>query len=196
MADYSSPHPGISPEDNPIMQVVDEGADPSGPPRHGDSVFDQYKPIAPKIVMHDDGLPLPVYPEIDSEQTYAPPLSPETLVCMAQEPSPEFGRPGAIPKCKFYARQLCREPGAIDRPIIERWCLHEAQRGLNGAAFSLRDTEVPFCELRVPPDPKSEFCMDKVDARKIEQGKDRRVYPVFKTLADLEAGRTSVKDED
>lgn len=195
MADYLGPHPGISPDDNPIMQVIDEGADPTGPPRHGDSVFDQYKPIAPKMIMHEDGMPMPVYPDIDSEQTHAAPLSPESLVCMAQQPSPEFNRHESLPKCKYYARQLCREPGAIDRPIIERWCLHEAQRGLNGAAFSLRDTEVPFCELRDPPDPRSEFGMDYIDAKKVELGKERKTYPVFRTLEDLQAGRTKVEDD-
>lgn len=191
---YPGPHPGVDPEDNPIMQVVREGEDPTGPPRHGDSVFDQYVPMPSKIATGPDGLPMEVWPELGPYDAMPPALAPETLTCMKQPPSEAY--PDGMPKCKHYRRQITREPLAIDRPIIERWCVHEAQRGLNGAALSLRDTEVPACELRDPPDPKCEQYLDHVDDVKIKLGKERTILPMFKTPEDLAAKRTHVSDQD
>jgi hypothetical protein len=191
---YPGPHPGVDPEDNPIMVVVREGEDPTGPPRHGDSVFDQYVPVPAKTATGPDGLPMQVWPDLGPYDAMPPALAPETLTCMKQPASEAL--PEGLAKCVHYRRQITREPLAIDRPIIERWCVHTAQRGLNGAAMSLRDTEVPACELRDPVDPRCEQLLDHADAVKVQLGKERDIFPMFKTVEDLAAKRTHVGEND
>lgn len=178
---YDKPHPGCPIEENPIMIAVAEEQDNSVAPRKGDSIFDTYQPTVPQWVLADDGLPKEV-DQTTSDETLPPALMQETLVCMKQDADPEHGRSECLEKCKYYKRQLSREPSALNLRVIDRWCLHPASKGLNGAALSLRDTEVPFCELRDPPDPRSEYYLDKIDEKKIQQGKNREFFPIFKTV--------------
>lgn len=168
----------------------DQPAEEPGHPRVSDSVFDampEYKPFA---IMYPDGMPVDHTPDV-GDDAQAPPLSPDTLVCMAQ---PQ--KDGTIlPKCRFYARQKARD-SEIGVWVIQRWCVHPSLKGTNGAALSLRDSAVPCCELRDPPDARSTESLDAFDAMRIRQGADRKAYRVFKTQEDVDRNRTTVPDDE
>jgi len=155
-----------------------------GHPRPSDSVFDAFPTVQPNIIMDpSDGMPREADPPWTFEDAQAPPLTPETMVCIRQS--------DGLGPCKHYRRQLALDP-EMDRPIILRWCTCPALRGTNGAALSLRDSAMPHCELRDPPDPRSTELLDKLDDEKIRLGQNREYFRMFKTPEDVKLGRTKV----
>jgi hypothetical protein len=175
-------------------ELVDDNPELDGVhPRVSDTLFEAF-PTEPAIgaVMHpDDGLPVDVTPDVGDDAA-APSLSPENLVCMAQ-PASEDGQYPAVARCKFYKRQKVRDT-EIQLWVFQRWCTCPALRGTNGAALDLRDTAVPACEMRDPPDLRSTNILDEFDDEKIAQGKDRRYFRVFKNDQDILDHNTHVKD--
>lgn len=168
-------------EDLPPDEYPD---DVEGHPRPSDSVFAAFPTTEPAIVLDPaDGMPREADVPWTFQDALAPPLTPETLVCMKQSAD--------LPHCRYYKRQLALDP-ELDRPIIMRWCTCPALRGTNGSALSLRDSAMPHCELRDPKDPKSTDLLDKIDDEKIKLGQNREYFQMFKTPEDVRLGRTKV----
>jgi len=176
-----------------------------GAPMLGDSIFDQFAPDPPVVGLGDDGLPVERDPPYGLDATLPPPLVPELMSCLAQQAGEAFGlhRVCGLPPCKYYHRQLVRNPDAPDRRMIERWCARPELRSLNGAALSLRDSEVPCCEFREPADEVASEYLDMIDRGKIALGRERYEemkrgevtgFRIFRTETDLSRG-VGVVDE-
>lgn len=172
-------------------------------PRVSDSIFDTYEPQMLSLAISPvDGMPDVVTQHYTEEDVLPPSLSEETLVCLAQPerhvPVPD--QPGqvrvypAVPKCQYYKRVKARDT-EIGRFIIQRYCTCPDLKGLSGAALDLRDTVVPCCEMRDPPDGRSEEELDKVDAEKIALGKNREFFPLYMTPEEARAKRLGLKSE-
>lgn len=169
-------------DDNPELDGVH--------PRVSDTLFEAFpleQPIG-AVISPEDGLPVDYTPDAGDDAA-APPLSPDTLVCMPAMQDDGTSRA----KCKFYKRQKAMDT-ELGLWVIQRWCVCPALRGTNGAALDLRDTAVPACEMRDPPDERSSEILDKFDEEKIAQGKDRKYFRVFKNEQDIQDGNTHVKD--
>jgi hypothetical protein len=153
-----------------------------------DSVFDAFPLYQPSMSIHpSDGIAVDNTPDV-GDAAMAPSLDPSTFVCMKVVVDGKVVRP----QCKFYKRQFMEDADIPGLKIVQRWCTHPDIKGLGGAALSLRDSTVPACELRDPPDATSEDALDAFDNLKIAQGKERSFYQMFKTTADVAEGRTHV----
>jgi hypothetical protein len=76
----------------------------------------------------------------------------------------------------------------------------------------LKDAAIFQCEFRDPPDPSAELILDAIDTEKIQIGEQRLIdenrtgpieegrkvvgYRMFKTVEDLDEGRTTVPEDE
>jgi hypothetical protein len=189
-------------DDAPVVDVDEEQLHP----RFGNTVFDTYAPQPIVLeISEEDGLPDLVVQHYAPEDVLPPSLNEDTLVCLAQ---PERhlpvvgGQPGevkvypALAKCVYYKRSKVRDTD-IGQFLICRFCTNPNLKGVNGAAMDLRDTSIPCCEFRDPPDVRSEEEMDRIDEEKIAMGRNRVYYPITMTAEQARAKRlakTTSKD--
>jgi len=99
-----------------------------------------------------DGLPRPAVP-VTFEDTKAPALTPENLVCLGTS---------TRPVCAHYKRQMVDVAGT-DHKLVLRFCV--ARTDEDGGYMSLRDSAIYACDLRSPPDPVSGNKLDEADAK-------------------------------
>lgn len=192
-------------------------------PEKGDSVFDQFEPEQAVAVVGPDGLPMDRDPAHSFDDALPPPLTPQTMACLAQVANDKLGRTNDLPACRWYKRQRYTSSSTPGATQIDRYCTHPSQRGLNGACTILRDAAIYQCELRIPPDPAATKVLEAIDAIKIAQGLARleveadkrkaiedgqaaletevqaepaRRYRMFRTQEDVEVGRTTLDADD
>ncbi|MHC4617148.1 MAG: hypothetical protein ACYTEQ_05275 [Planctomycetota bacterium] len=185
-----------------VGDVADADAAP------GESVFDQMPENQPVAFMSKDGLPVEKDPPWNFSDALPPPLAPETMCCLDQEPNPDAGRHVSVPRCRWYARQRYATPKLPGIAVIDRFCAAPPMRGLNGAALVLKDCAMFQCEFRDPVDPAAQITLDAIDSDKIAIGKQRMEtegiaggkyvvgYRMFKTTKDVEEERTVLEEED
>jgi hypothetical protein len=181
-------------------------------PSPGESIFDQFQPEQALAVKGPDGLAVDKDPPWTFHDALPPPLTPKTMACLAQPKDDDIGRTEALVKCRYYKRQRHLSPRTPDVALIDRFCAHPEQRGLNGACMLLKDAAIFQCEFREPADPSAELILDAIDVQKIEIGEQRLIdegrtgpidegkkvvgYRMFKTMEDLDEGRTTLAEED
>jgi hypothetical protein len=110
-------------------------------------------------ILGEDGLPMAVDPGALSGLEM--PLHPETLVCMKGE-----GRPA----CKHYLRQMLALGNNPEHQQVYRLCM--VRQGSTGAFIDVSGG-VWACDMRDPPDMKSQKKLDAFDAKKIAEGIQR-----------------------
>lgn len=180
-------------------------------PHPGRKFLDQFKPRKITVISGPDGLPVEKDPPWRHQDAIPPPLAPMTMACLAQPRDARIGRLVDIPKCRYYRRQRTTATEIPGATTIDRYCMHPAMRGLNGAAMAVGDCAIFNCELRDPVDPATEPILDSIDNEKISLGEkrletegylaaeeDRRTvgYRMFRTEEDVKEGRTTVDEED
>lgn len=169
--------------------------------RVDDVVYQQFSNSPVGLGMNpEDGLPSPV---LENVHPFAPPLSLDTCVCLADER--EFVRRDTWSEIvkRFPPDAVEMTPGGRWRNKSDRmevWpirpqCRHmlrqltdfsgdaqgvmlerccTARRDSGGEFLSLRDAQMIACELRDPRDQESEELLRRFDARKIREGAKRR----------------------
>lgn len=162
-------------------------------PEKGDSVFDQFSPERALAVEGPDGLAMDRDPPHSYDDALPPPLTPQTMNCLAQPADEAAGRPMPLPECKWYKRQRYSSASTPGATQIDRYCTHPSQRGLNGACTILRDAAIYQCELRIPGDPAGVIVLDAIDDSKIQMGIARLAAEASKRQA-IEAGEEAVRD--
>lgn len=170
------------------MATHDEETKDGLHPTPADAIFEAMPQYQPTVgISPVDGLPVDNTPDV-GEDAYAPSLDPETFVCMRHVD----GAGNLIRKqCSYYKRQKQQHPDIPRILVIQRWCTHPAVVTSAGA-MCLRDSTVPNCELREPPDQKSSDDLDAFDDELVRKGKDRKFLQVFRTPDDVKSGRTSI----
>jgi hypothetical protein len=181
-----------------------ENLEELGSPSPGDALLDAFEPTDYTLVEGPDGLPVEAMSPYQAQDTAPIPLTPETVVCLAQDPSPFNKEPIAV--CRYYRRQRVHNPKAPDRPMIQRFCTVSALRGINGACMALDDAGIYDCEFRDPPHPRAALVLDRIDRDKIKKGRERLIqerrtgkthgYRMFRTPEDVAAGRYVVDETD
>lgn len=178
-----------------------------------DEIAEEFKPSEIKKVIGPDGLPTNYMPEGGSSDI--PPLSPETLVCMAdtsrfvvrneykqitKEWPPEevdyypngkyYLKKDADdadkievepirPRCQNYVRQMAMFDYNAEAKVHLRLC--SARRTTEGTFMTVRDSAMWACTMREPRDTVTEQkCLDSFDTEKVEQGKNREHFSIFK----------------
>jgi hypothetical protein len=151
-----------------------------------DSRLDVFCPARLNLTPGPDGIP--DLQDLSAYDEQALPLTPQNLVCLAQE--------DGTPACEHYHRQLYRSPQIPGINIVQRWCTHGAMRGLNGAALSLSDESMFACTLRSPRHAASEKQVDDGDAEKLKISLNRKAFRMCRTPEDVAAGRFMVPEEE
>lgn len=196
-----------------LAEEADDAETELGSPTPGGSIFDQFQPAQPEYRDGADGMPVEKDPPWSYNQALPPPLAPATLSCLAQDPDPKNGRHARLEKCRYYKRQRVLAPDIPDLSQIERFCIVESLRGINGAALCLKDSAILNCEFRDPPDPAASIMLDAIDDLKIAIGKERveseghagdgrtgprrvKGYRIFKTPEDLAQKKTTLNEDE
>jgi hypothetical protein len=185
--------------EDPNDQVIDASDDVNSP---GATFMSQFNP-QPVVGPGPDGFPIEHDPPGDPNP---PSMVPENLVCMAQ-PIVEAGkndggdfipaRHQALPPCRFYARQLCPLPEEIfGRKFIRRLCAHPGMKTLSGAFLDLTDDAMFACELRDPPDPRTNGELNSRDERLLRRAQDQRKWRMFPTPEEAAAGKHTLSDDE
>ena len=87
------------------------------------------------------------------------------------------------PRCQHYVRQMAMFDYNAAAKVHLRLC--SARRTTEGTFMTVRDSAMWGCSMREPRDIETEQkCLDEFDAQKIEQGKNREHFSIFKKEED------------
>lgn len=169
-----------------------------------DEIAEEYKPSPIRKVTGADGLPT----NFHEGSSDIPALSVESLVCMEDTSvfvtRDEHGRISSTfqkekvqrmpngkyyvkgvevqpvrPRCEYYVRQMAMFDYNPEGKVHLRLC--SARRTTEGTFMTVRDSAMWACSMRNPRDlVTEEKHLDKFDAEKIEQGKNRKHFSIFK----------------
>jgi len=169
-----------------------------------DELQEEFQPGPIPKITGPDGLPMQVSDQ--SGESDIPALNPDTFLCMGDYSFYLFEKgskeekvlPSQVdrdeggwflkgsPKvrvfpyrepCKHYARQMIQSDLNPELKMVSRICLARSQQG---SIMSVRDRAVYACDLRSPQDLVSLRILDAFDDRKIQEGKNRQHYSLFK----------------
>lgn len=89
------------------------------------------------------------------------------------------------PPCKHYARQMTQFSANPEKQQILRLCT--VRRDTAGAFMAVDDIAVWACDLREPRHVPSEDRLNAFDDKKIKQGKERELLPMFEGFGIFDA---------
>jgi hypothetical protein len=96
------------------------------------------------------------------------------------------------PPCKHYARQLTQFSANPENQKMLRLCT--ARRDTAGAFMAVDDLAMWACDLREPRHVQSESLMTAFDDKKIKQGKERELLPMFEGFGIFDAKKSEKKE--
>lgn len=169
-----------------------------------DELHEEFQPGPIPKVMGPDGLPMQVSDQ--SGESDIPALNPDTFLCMGdysfflfeKDSKEEKVLPSQVDRdvggwflkgfpnvrvrphrepCEHYARQMIQSDLNPELKMVSRICLARSQQG---SIMSVRDRAVYACDMRKPQALVSFRVLDEFDARKIQEGKNRQHYSLFK----------------
>jgi len=144
-------------------------ASPSDEPHVHDAFDDMVGGMVIPETTHmtgEDGIPKPIDHGIEQALELA--LHPDTLVCMGTE---------SRQVCRYYVRQMLSLGNNPEHQQVHRLCM--MRQGASGAFVDVSGG-VWACDLRDPPDKKSQNKLDVFDARKMAEGQERSSRSVFR----------------